>query len=137
MIFPTEQQEKEYIDDNIRKGIDSAIQAVTILIGNMQTEQRIHQENEKIAIEQLKNDLVLAVENQIKKTVNGKIDRIQQNFDENMKEIAPLIKDFKDAKITEEVLAKKGKKVVKWAGTLATLGGGAYAIKQFFIWFLK
>jgi tetrahydromethanopterin S-methyltransferase subunit B len=66
---------------------------------------------------------------EMKQTMGG----MQKSIDE----ITPMLNEYKDAKITEEVLAKKGKIVVKWAGALATIGGGVYIIKQFFIWFLK
>lgn len=122
-------KEKEYIDDNIRKGIDSAIQALTILIHGMMRDQQKHQEHEIQSRVVFKEEMIQTV----KTTVNGKIDRLQ----DDVSEIKPLLKELKDAKIGRQFVAGWFKKTAVWAGIISTIGGGVYAIKQFFIWFLK
>lgn len=111
----------DFTDEQLHKIIKIAVEKVT----------DVHYDNTSKDREMFSNTV-----SDIKKDMK-EMKKTMEEMQKSIEEITPMLNEYKDSKITQEVLAKKGKMAIKWAGALATLGGGVYVIKQFFIWFLR
>lgn len=135
---------KNLIDENVRKSTDSAIKALTNLIGSIQQDTIKHRVDEALFRERFKEEMAVVVQKQIQITVNGKIDNLkhsQETFHKEMndfmKKIEPVEHKFSHDKSVEELRKEDTKRLLKWTGVIAALGGAVYIIKQFAIWFLQ
>ena len=119
--------------DTVTLATNSAIQSLTNLIYRMEQSYINHREEELQARAKHREELSSLVTQQIKVTVNGKIDRLDKKLDE----LAPVLEQYNENKIVEKRDSKRGASAVKWAGALITIGGAIAIIKVFLINFLK
>lgn len=118
-----QEETKNYIDDQVRLSTDSSIKAVSQVLGYLQqSNQEIkktledHKENEIASREKAKEEMKVVVEVQMKKIVNGKLDKQDVKIDEILKQLAEMKqmkKDYDD---------KQGFKIVVKKGVLYILG---------------
>lgn len=79
-------------------------------------------------------NIVEIIRQTIKETVNGKIDRIEKKLDEHnakheedMREIRPVIKEFKERQIRDAFLLQTGERI-KWTGGVLLALAALYTI---------
>lgn len=72
----------------------------------------------------MSDEVLQAIRETIKETVNGKIDRIDQKLDEHnrkhekdMQDLRPIIKEFKERQIRDAFLKESGEKL-KWISSI-------------------
>lgn len=120
------EETKKYIDDQIVRATNSAIMALTNVIGDFGHRLEKHKEDEKEDENRFKEKLIATIREEIKITVNGKIDNIKKTQDkdrevhetfmkevrEYMQGINPIKKDFDEKASFWNQLTKKGKTLV-------------------------
>lgn len=133
------EETKNYIDEQVRHATDSAIMALTRVIGDYNNKLEKHREEEA----KFKEKLIDTIREEIKTTVNGKIDNIKKTQDkdrevhetfmsevrEYMKGINPIKKDFDEKASFWNQLTKKGKTLVFVSIVIAAI----LAIKDYLV----
>lgn len=135
---------KMLIEENVRKSTDSAIKALTNIVGSMQQDNVKHRVDEALFRERFKDEIAIVVQKQIQITVNGKIDNLKKSqetfhkeMNDFMKKLEPVEHKFAHDKSVEELRKEDTKSLLKWTGIIAALGGAVYVIKQFVVWFIR
>jgi hypothetical protein len=85
----------EDIKDHVRQSTDSAIQALTAVVKSVQDDNRRHREEELASREIYREKMLKTVEDIVKVTVNGKIDKIAIKQQEDSEKIDELVADIK------------------------------------------
>jgi hypothetical protein len=126
------EEQKAYIDkevlDKVVLATSSSVQALTNLVGKIQQNQH-----------EFHKELITSVDNQIKKTVNGKIDKLNdtmnnhiEKHDADMVSLSEIIESRKDNKIAIKVLKKYSIPAIGAVGGVITTIGYWETIKNFF-----
>jgi len=125
----SEEDIKNYIDDQVRLSTDSSIKALTNLL------------NEVIKMfDSHKKEIAVVVENKIETKVNGKIDRLTKIVNDiaiAVEALKPVKEKFDEEIKTEEVHDKDRKTFLKWAGIVTAIGVILSGIKYFLLNLLK
>jgi len=125
----SEEDIKNYIDNQVRLSTDSSIKALTNLL------------NEVIKMfDSHKKEIAVVVENKIETKVNGKIDKLTKLINDltiAVAELKPVKEKFDEEVKTEEVHDKDRKFFLKWAGLFSAIGIIIASIKYFLLNLLK
>ena len=119
----------EEIKDEIRHSTDSSIQALTLLVRDIQNDNRKHREEEMDSRVKYRTEMLSAVRDEMKVTVNGKIDNLTQqvkDMDDRFKEhceiVEPIIRQFEDRKGFWNTLSVSGKNIGLISGAIIGIG---------------
>lgn len=88
---------EDAIKDEIRRSTDSAIQALTMLVREIQVENRKHRAEESTAKKQHIELMLKEVGEKIEVVVNGKIDSANKKLDMLIRRTEPVIRQYEDS----------------------------------------
>lgn len=126
-----EEETKNYVDGQVRLATDSAVKALTNLLGDYNHKLEKHREEEA----EFKEKLIETVKKEIKETVNGKIDNIKKTQEQDretselfraemrefMKGITPIKSDFDKRANALSYLKEKRNLIVSISITIGAL----------------
>lgn len=125
------EETKNYVDGQVRLATDSAVKALTNLLGDYNHKLEKHREEEA----EFKEKLIETVKKEIKETVNGKIDNIKKTQEQDretsesfraemrefMKGITPIKSDFDKRANALSYLKEKRNLIVSISITIGAL----------------
>ena len=88
----------DQIKDQIRQATDSSIQALTLMVREIQNDNRKHREEELGSREDHRKKMLKEVKEIVEITVNGKIDLANRKLDTLISRSAPVIKQYEDSR---------------------------------------
>lgn len=86
------------IHDEIRMSTDSSIQALTVLVRDLQNDNRKHRQEELESRQAYRMEMLNTVENTVKVTVNGKIDAANKKLDMLIERSEPVLTQYEERK---------------------------------------
>lgn len=127
---------EDQIKDEVRQSTDSAVQAITNIVRDIQNRMQEHGKEIRATMEEHKQEelrsraiyreeLLTAVENKVKTVVNGKIDGIKITVDaikKSIEEIQPLKKRFDDSNGFWNTMKRYSTGVGLFAGIMLSIG---------------
>ena len=114
----------EDIKDQIRKSTDSAIQALTVIVREIQHENSKHRDEEIVSREAYRKELKEEVRHEMKVNFNGKMDTVMKKLDTLIEQTAPVIQQYENTKGFWKTMGDNTKKV----GIIGALFAGLIAI---------
>ena len=136
------EETKNYVDGQVRLATDSAVKALTNLLGDYNHKLEKHREEEA----EFKEKLIETVKKEIKETVNGKIDNIKKTQEQDretselfraemrefMKGITPIKSDFDKRANALSYLKEKRNLIVSISITI----GALLVIQQYIVYII-
>ena len=116
----------EDIHDEIRQSTDSSIQALTMLVRDLQNDNRKHRQDELESRQAYRMEMLNTVENIVKVTVNGKIDSANKKLDMLIERSEPVLTQYEERKGFWTTISNSSKAIGLVAALLA---GSVYILK--------
>ena len=116
----------EDIHDEIRQSTDSSIQALTMLVRDLQNDNRKHRQEEVESRQTYRMEMLNTVENIVKVTVNGKIDSANKKLDMLIERSEPVLTQYEERKGFWTTISNSSKAIGLVAALLA---GSVYILK--------